>query len=147
MATKQRTRVRPARSSPLPWIIAVVGGIGLALALTVGQGRQEPSHPEPRPDAAGMGESVTPASFFTANPRVVRAYQLARQIPGTLDGMYCYCHCKSHAGHRSLLTCFQSDHGAGCDICLGEAEMAAEMLAQGRNLSEIRAQVDVAFGR
>jgi hypothetical protein len=78
---------------------------------------------------------------------VVRAYQLARQIPGTLDGLYCYCHCKEQSGHRSLLTCFQSEHGAACDICMAEAETAGEMVAQGRSLADIRTQIDVAFGR
>jgi hypothetical protein len=94
-----------------------------------------------------MGGTVMPASFFTANPRVLRTYQLAHEIPETLDGIFCYCHCKQELGHRSLLTCFQSQHGAGCDICLGEAEMAEQMKAQGRTLGEIRSQIDLAFGR
>ena len=88
-----------------------------------------------------------PASFFADNPNVLRTYQLARKIPATLDGIYCYCHCKENMGHRSLLSCFQSQHGAGCDICLGEAETAAQMQADGKSLQEIRAQIDLAFKR
>ena len=146
MATKTtKARRRPASSTP--WVIgAAVLGVALALVLTVGRRPASGGgHPEPRSDAASMSETVMPASFFTDNPRVLRTYQLAREIPATLDGIYCNCHCKEDAGHRSLLTCFQSQHGAGCDICLGEAEMAEEMHAQGKSLQEIRSQIDLAF--
>ena len=85
--------------------------------------------------------------FFAENPRVLQTYQRARGIPAVLDGIYCHCRCKEERGHRSLLTCFQSQHGSGCDVCLGEAELAEAMAAQGKNLQEIRAQVDLAFGR
>jgi hypothetical protein len=78
---------------------------------------------------------------------VLRTYQLAREIPGTLDGLYCHCHCREDAGHRSLLTCFQSQHGAGCDVCLGEGEMAHELQGQGKSIQDIRQQIDLAFGR
>ena len=94
-----------------------------------------------------MGETVMPASFFADNPRVLHAYQMARQIPGTLDGIYCNCHCKEEPGHRSLLTCFQSQHGSGCDVCLGEAELASQLQSQARSLQDIRQQIDLAFQR
>jgi hypothetical protein len=147
MATNRKTVRR--RSSPTPWIIGALIGVAVALVLTVGRrpATRVATHPEPRADAANMGETVMPASFFSANPRVVRTYQLARQIPATLDGLYCNCHCKEDAGHRSLLTCFQSQHGAGCDICLEEAELAGQMQAQGRSLQDVRAQIDLAFAR
>ena len=47
---------------------------------------------------------------------------------------------------RSLLTCFESEHGASCDICLGEARMAAEMHATGASLDAIRRAIDARFG-
>jgi len=49
-------------------------------------------------------------------------------------------------GHHSLLTCFQSDHASGCDICLSEAEMAYRMTRQGASLSAIRNAIDAAYG-
>jgi len=145
MATKPRKS--PRSSSPLPWVIAAAAGVGLAVVLMTGKGAGKASHPEPRPEAATLGETVMPASFFTDNPKVVQTYQAVRQIPGVLDGLYCNCHCKEEMGHRSLLTCFQSQHGAGCDICLGEAQTALEMHAQGKTLQEIRSQIDLAFTR
>ncbi|MBI4420390.1 MAG: hypothetical protein HY560_06150 [Gemmatimonadetes bacterium] len=141
-----RGKGRTAAGRVVPWVIAAFGGLALA-ALFLTRPSRGPSHPEPRPEAATMGEAVMPASFFADNPRVLRAYQMARQIPGTLDGLYCNCHCKEAHGHRSLLTCFQSQHGAGCDVCLGETELAYQMAAQGRNLQDIRQQIDLAFQR
>jgi hypothetical protein len=38
--------------------------------------------------------------------------QVAREIPDTLDGLYCYCECDKHAGHRSLLSCYTDGHAA-----------------------------------
>ena len=145
MGTKKPVR-RP--SSATPWIITAVAGVALALALTVGRKpAASRAHPEPRADAGTLGETVMPASFFTADPNVRRLYQVARENPALLDGLYCNCHCHETHGHRSLLTCFQSQHGAGCDICLGEADMAGQMQAQGRSLQDIRAQIDLAFAR
>ncbi|MGH7699505.1 MAG: PCYCGC motif-containing (lipo)protein, partial [Gemmatimonadales bacterium] len=59
---------------------------------------------------------------------------------------YCHCDCSKHSGHRSLLTCFESDHGAYCDICMGEAILAARLAAEGRTLDAIRSAIDRQFG-
>ena len=147
MATKPKRVIRRPSSSPLPWIITVVAAVALGLVVTLGRRDAKSGHPEPRANAASLGESVMPATFFTENPGVLRTYQLAREIPATLDALYCHCHCHEDAGHRSLLTCFQSEHGAGCDICLGEADMAHQMQAQGKSIRDIRQQIDLAFGR
>lgn len=68
---------------------------------------------------------ILDASNFT-DPAVRDAYAKAREIPDRLEKMYCYCHCKENPGlkHKSLLTCFQSDHAAECGICMQEAVMA-----------------------
>jgi hypothetical protein len=131
--------------SRVPWLVA--GGAGLALVAFLsptGCGTAQTHHPEPRPGITA--ELVLPAAAVPHTPGAVEAYAAARQIPAVLDGVYCYCDCSKHAGHRSLLTCFQSDHGAYCDICMGEAMLAAEMTAQGRSLLDIRAAIDQKVG-
>jgi hypothetical protein len=60
--------------------------------------------------------------------------------------LYCYCDCARHSGHRSLLTCFESEHGAYCDICVGEAVLASDLAAQGAALERIRGAIDTRFG-
>lgn len=136
---------RPKPNRTLPWIIAGVAGLALVAVLAFG-GPPQPRHPEPRPNPEDLAVAVMPASFFAGNPRPMRAYQMAREIPGTLDGMYCYCECREHLGHRSLLVCFNSQHGAGCDVCMGEAELAHQMIQQGRSLEDIRTATDLAYG-
>ncbi|MGH7675448.1 MAG: CYCXC family (seleno)protein, partial [Gemmatimonadales bacterium] len=76
----------------------------------------------------------------------IEAYAAARRLPAVLDGLYCYCDCALHSGHRSLLTCFESEHGAYCDICVGEAVLAGDLSAQGLALERIRAAIDARFG-
>lgn len=130
----------------LPWMVAGLAGLGLVLVLLTGRSAG-PVHPEPRADAVQAGAGVMPASFFAGNPRVMEAYRMAREIPATLDGLYCYCQCKENLGHRSLLICFHSQHGAGCDVCIGQAELAHRMIQEGRSLADIRTATDLAYGR
>lgn len=130
--------------SAAPWIV-----IGLSLLVGVGilVGSNLPSgteHPVPRPEITG--ETVIPASRYVEYARVSAVYQQAREIAPTLDGLYCHCDCSKHSGHRSLLSCFESDHAAACDICLSEATIAYRMLKNGRTLDEIRVAIDELYG-
>ena len=64
------------------------------------------------PAAAARRETratLDPARFV-AKARV--AHQVAREIPDTLDGLYCYCECDKHMGHKSLLSCYTDGHAA-----------------------------------
>lgn len=139
-----RTIARRARA---PWIISAVAGVALVAVLATARSRPAHVHPEPRPDAAALAYGVMPPSFFARDARVYRVYQIAQEAATTLDGLYCYCYCAEQLGHRSLLQCFYSQHGAGCDVCLEEAILAYRMQNEGRTLSEIRAAADATFGR
>jgi hypothetical protein len=128
----------------LPWIIA-----GLAGAATVGLlGTKRASglvvHPEPRPGVTA--ERVLPPGTMLNTPGAADAYAAARRAPHVLDGIHCYCECAKHSGHRSLLTCFESDHGSQCDICMGEATLAMRLASQGSSLDDIRRAIDQRFG-
>jgi hypothetical protein len=42
------------------------------------------------------------------------AYAAARQYPGVMDQVFCYCKCdEPPTFHKSLLSCFTDNHGAG----------------------------------
>lgn len=134
-----------------PWIVAGAAAAALAGVLVVGrpQPQQAPAahgstHPDPR--AGITAQQVLPNAFVPRTPGSTEAYAAARQAAATLDGVYCHCDCSKHAGHRSLLTCFESTHGAYCDICMGEAVIAAQMSGQGQSLEQIRAAIDRQFG-
>ncbi len=109
----------PRRSKPYWWLIvlvAVMVGVGVAwLALA----------PSPRLATSNSGLSpatVLPATvrretrptldpaLFVGKARV--AHQVAREIPGVLDQLYCYCECDKHMGHKSLLSCYTDGHAA-----------------------------------
>jgi hypothetical protein len=89
-------------------------------------------------------ETLNPEYFVGATRA---AYQIAKEIPGVLDSLYCYCECKKNFGHKSLLSCYVDDHGAYCDICMEEAFMAYELHKQGKSVAEIRRAVDGRYAR
>ena len=53
--------------------------------------------------------TLDPARFVG---KAARTHQIAREIPDTLDQLYCYCECDKHAGHKSLLSCYTDGHAA-----------------------------------
>ena len=91
-------------------------------------------------------ERVVPPSLVLGTPGAAAAYAAARSAPQMLDGLYCHCECARHFGHRSLLTCFESDHGAHCSTCMGEALLAAELASRGASLEAVRRAIDERFG-
>lgn len=139
-----------------PWLIAgaaavaLVGVVMLQRPKSAGGGGDKAGsevaahHPTPRPGITAV--KVLPVSFMPRTPGAEQAYAAARNAAATLDGVYCHCDCSKHAGHRSLLTCFEGEHGAYCDICMGEAIVAQEMAQQGKSLDEIRIAIDRQFG-
>lgn len=70
-------------------------------------------------------------------PHQTHAYDLAAKIPAVLHQQPCYCYC-DRMGHNSLHSCFESTHGARCDICLKELYYAYSEYKQGKNASQIR---------
>lgn len=129
--------------SKLPWLIAGAAAVAAVAVLALARAPGEGHHPDPRPGITGA--KVLPAAVFGDDERLVQAYAAARAMPGVFDGLYCYCHCKEDMGHRSLLTCYESEHAASCDICLAEGAMAAEMHAHGASLDAIRRAIDARF--
>lgn len=130
-------------SGKWPWVFAGGALVILVAAMLVTR-TAAAAHPDPRPGITA--ERVMPDAAIPRMPGALEAYAAARAVPGTLDGLYCHCDCSKHAGHRSLLTCFESEHGAYCDICMGEAVLAAQLAGRGTSLQEIRAAIDARFG-
>jgi hypothetical protein len=85
------------------------------------------------------GSQLTGPSF--QYPVQARSYQAAAKIPGVLHQLPCYCHCDRHSGHNSLHSCFESEHGANCSICMKEAFFAEEMSRKGKTALQIRAAI------
>ncbi len=76
----------------------------------------KPARPLPpyhdSPEVAKPFPRLVPASRYRDYPVVARAYEIANRIPEVIAQQPCFCYCDKF-GHRSLLDCYASDHGAG----------------------------------
>ena len=69
-----------------------------------------PAHFSNAADAMPLPAVLDPKQF--SNPSVVKAYSYAKEIPEIYSQQPCYCNCDASNGHRSLLDCFATNHGA-----------------------------------
>ena len=103
-----------------------------------------PAYYTTAPDAALLPATLSP-ELFTGNTKL--AYTAAKEIPQTLAQLPCYCHCDRGHNHKSLHSCFESEHGENCGICINEALMAYNLQKQGVAVSEIRRKIIAAYGK
>ena len=96
------------------------------------------------PNVNALPPTLSP-ELFTGNERL--AYRAAKEIPQTLAQLPCYCHCDKGHGHKSLLSCFETEHGESCGICIGEALMAHNLEKRAKlNVVQIRERIIAAYG-
>ncbi len=74
------------------------------------------------------------------NAYQTHAYELAAKIPNVIHQQPCYCYC-DRMGHNSLHSCFETTHGAKCDICLKELYYSYQQHQKGRTAAQIRAEI------
>jgi Protein of unknown function with PCYCGC motif len=122
----------------------IIGAVVLGLLAIVGVGAW---HMHAASNAGGSDASAS----LTQDPQLYQgethqAYIVARDHPELLAQLDCYCGCEEHEGHKNLLDCFRTSHGASCDICVGEAVTAGQMLAQGTPVDQIRDALRARFG-
>jgi uncharacterized protein with PCYCGC motif len=103
-----------------------------------------PAYYQTAPERGTLPLTLSP-ELFTGNKKL--AYQAAKEIPEVLAQLPCYCHCDRGHGHKSLHSCFESEHGENCGICIGEALMAQNLQQRGVSVPEIRKQIIAAYGR
>ena len=150
MAKKKKARKADPRSTRV-WPAFLLLGLVFAMMIAVIHART----PGGEPNAQGLrvtGEGrsdashVTPPKLF-AHARVKEAYAIAQRIPATMNHLYCWCGCIER-GMRSALECFESNHGANCEICIRTAEIAWEMTQRGvTDPGAIQKAVDTEMGR
>ena len=128
---------------------AALGFVVIAVAISFNRpspvsGKAPVIVPTGRSDASAV---LDPASFSDKPQQ--EAYMAARAIPAVLNQLYCWCHCRESTifHHRSLLECFESDHGSQCTTCMGEATLAYKMVKGGINdVRQIQNAIDAHFG-
>lgn len=103
-----------------------------------------PAHMTDEQAIAKLGPTLPPEQFFG---KAREAYQIAREIPETLAQLPCYCYCDEGFGHKSLHTCYESDHSAHCATCIQEALVAYRLQKQeGLTPAQIRERIIQEFG-
>ena len=91
-----------------------------------------------------LGPTLAPEQF---TGKVREAYRIAKEIPQTLAQLPCYCYCDQGFGHKSLHTCYESDHSAHCAMCVNEALMAYRLQKdEGLTPAQIRERIVAEFG-
>ena len=104
-----------------------------------------PAHFEVPPSKSSLGPTLDPGSF-TGITR--DAYRAAREIPVTLAQLPCYCHCDQGFGHKSLYSCFESEHASHCAVCVNEALLAHKLDKEGKlTPAQIRDRIVEQFGQ
>ncbi len=95
----------------------------------------------PRP----LPPTLSPDKFGGA--QVKRAYQVAKEIPETLAQLPCFCYCDQGFGHKSLHSCYEDDHSAGCSTCIDEALVAYHLQKEEKlNPEQVRERIIARFG-
>lgn len=92
------------------------------------------------PPPGELPATLSPMLFGSV--AVQNAYTLAGRVKKVLYQQPCYCHCDRSVGHTSLLDCFASKHGSGCDVCMKEAIYSYEQSRKGKTAAQIRAGIE-----
>ncbi len=104
-----------------------------------------PAHYKDANSARPLNATLDPEQFFG---KTKRAYEIAREIPETLAQLPCYCYCDQGFGHKSLHSCYESDHSAHCATCVDEALLAYQLQKEEKLSSvEIREAIIKRFSR
>jgi uncharacterized protein with PCYCGC motif len=96
--------------------------------------RPVPAHFTEPQDLKNLKPTLPPEQF---TGKVRKAYQVAKEIPQTLTQLPCFCYCDT-IGHKSLHSCYEDEHSAGCTVCVDSALLASELKQQGLGDAEIR---------
>jgi hypothetical protein len=106
---------------------------------STGPTERVPAHYEDAASAGKLAPTLPPEQFFG---KARTAYQIAREIPETLAQLPCYCYCDEGHGHKSLHSCYETDHSSMCAICIDEALMAYRLQKdEGLTPAQIRERI------
>jgi hypothetical protein len=89
-----------------------------------------------QPPTGPLPATLSPEPF--SDPVVQNAYTVAAHVKKVLYQEPCYCRCDRSQGHTSLLDCFASKHGSGCQICVREDLYTYEQTHKGKTAAQIR---------
>ncbi len=115
MTWKSKLLTLTAATVLIAWAVAFAGDQTNSAAAPSCCTTREPGEAKA---VADLRRTLDPKQF--TGP-VREAYQVAQDNPDLLAQLHCYCGCDRTDGHKNLLDCYRSHHGASCAICTGEA--------------------------
>ena len=101
-------------------------------------------HPSAPLKVSALPAILTSAQLTGSNslyPWQLHVYQKAAQVSSVIYQLPCNCRCDRALGHTSLRSCFETVHGAQCDVCAAEAFYANEKTKAGWTPVQIRAGI------
>jgi hypothetical protein len=126
-------------------LLIVIGLVMIALAAifwarqrpTTGSTSSQISHPQSHVNSPQTAAKRVPA-FYETPPatlpptlapdkftgKTLAAYKAVREIPRTIAQLPCYCYCDEAHGHKSLHSCYESEHAGSCAVCVEEVLLA-----------------------
>lgn len=143
--TRKKTSPPPRRKNVAPVLLTAAIAVVLATVYYVTRPPEAAAPVAPATGSLIETRPVLSPALFTG--KAATAYRYAAEIPKVIDSLFCYCYCKKNHGHKTLLTCFTSNHGSKCGTCIGEVLYAYKLYHQGKSLDEIVVDVDKKFYR
>ena len=121
-------------------LIALSATLLVLPEFAVTHAQQAETEPTPsyhaQPPSGELPPTMDPALY--SDKVISNAYTVAGRVKKVLYQQPCYCHCDRSQGHGSLLDCFVSRHGSGCDTCVKEAFYSYEQTRRGKTPAQIR---------
>lgn len=138
---------QPSRRSFIARVSALAAVSALPRALRAAT-RAPGGGPHPVPRADITAAKVATSEQLKEHPKAISTFELAREIPATLDGIRCQCGCTDGKAYYSMLSCFEMPDmmAADCPICQAQARLAHRLYKAGKSLDDIRKGIDAKFG-
>ena len=108
------------------------------------QGQVPAYNAGPPPKGAKLPPILSREQLWNENAQFsyqTHAYDLAAKIPAVLHQQPCYCYC-DRMGHNSLHSCFESTHGARCEVCMKELYYSYREHSKGKTAAQIRKAIE-----
>jgi len=128
------------RAFALLFLFLITFALSAPWAVSQQEGQVPAYNAAPPPKDTKLPPILTKDQLWGDNaqsPAQTHAYELAARIPAVLHQQPCYCYC-DRMGHNSLHSCFESAHGARCDICLKELYYAYSQHKKHQTAAQIR---------
>lgn len=146
-------RSSSARLRVIAGLVALVTVVAVGIVLTTGL--TAVVDPPTSATAAAPMARISPDGVLdltSVDDAMAERYRHAAEHTDAYDHVRCYCGCEAAFDHTKLTDCFlRADggweaHGAGCGICIAEADAVRDHLDAGTPLPDIVEDIDDRFG-